>query len=108
MNIKAETVLSSLLHVLYSPHFTVTCFSITCATGIAIRSPEASYLLGPSTSLGPTSLLAASFLWNLSSLFTLPAPHSMASSINLTDFSSFGPFVGFLSLHDSHIAYSRV
>ena len=34
--------------------------------------------------------------------------YATASSINLTDFSSSGPFVGFHSLHDSHIAYSRV
>ena len=105
MNIKDETVLSSRLHVLYSPHFTVACVSITCATGIAIRSPAMSYLLGSSTAV---LALAASFLWDLSSLLTLPAPPSMASSTNLTDFSSSGPFVGFLSLHDSHIAYSRV
>ena len=64
VNIKDETVLSSLLHV-HSPHFTVTCFSTTCATGIAIRSPEMSYLLGSSTAV---LALVASFLWNLSSL----------------------------------------
>lgn len=74
----------------------------------SITSPEMSYLLGSSTAVGPISLLAGSFLWNFSSLFTLPAPHCTSASINLTNFSSSGPFVEFLSLHDSHIAYSRV
>ena len=92
INIKEEIALSLLSHVLYSPHFTVTCFNVTCATGTAIRSPETSYMVDSSTCR--SHFTAGHFLF-LESLFSFYFACTILHGFsNLTDFCSSGPFVG--------------